>query len=102
MAKERKHLDIFLCQYLETANVYYQPPESVLIKYPAVIYKLDDIQNITANNSMYMQKKAYMVTVIDKEIESELVTKMSKLLNCQFVNNFVSDNLYHTVFRLYY
>ena len=83
-------------------HVYFQPPESVKIKYPAIIYSRNDIDNRFANNDVYKQTYNYQVTVIDRDPDSEIVDKISKLPTCRFNRHFVSDNLNHDVFILYY
>ena len=83
-------------------HVYFQPPESVKIKYPAIIYSRNDIDNRFANNDVYKQTYNYQVTVIDRDPDSEIVDKVSKLPTCRFNRHFVSDNLNHDVFILYY
>ena len=55
-----------------------------------------------ANNSIYKQEKIYKITVIDEDPDSELVEKALRLPLCSFSTRFTSDNLYHTVFKLYY
>lgn len=100
MAKSRKQLQKMLAEQLDTTNVYFQPPESLKMEYPAIVYKLSDIDNKMANNSVYKQNKAYDITVIDNDPDSKLVEKMSMLAT--FITQFTLDNLYHTVFRLYY
>ena len=42
----RLDLQTFLEELLESKNVYFQPPESVKMKYPAIVYALDDIENV--------------------------------------------------------
>lgn len=81
-------------------HVYYQPPESAKIVYPAIIFSKKEILNIHANNRVYRQLYFYQVTVIDEEPESEIVTQISQLPNCEFDRTFKSDNLYHDVFTL--
>ena len=83
-------------------HVYFQPPESVKIKYPAIIYSRNDIDNMFANNDVYKQTYNYQVTAIDRDPDSEIVDKVSKLPTCRFNRHFVSDNLNHDVFILYY
>ena len=36
-------------------NVYFQPPESIKLKYPAIVYSRSDIQNEHADDSVYIQ-----------------------------------------------
>ncbi len=83
-------------------NVYYQPPESVKMEYPAIVYVREDINNNHADNSVYTQSHSYQITVIDKDPDSEIVEAVSKLPRCRFNRHFTSDNLNHDVFILYF
>lgn len=87
---------------LGSRNVYFQPPASVRMKYPAIVYSLYNIWNTFADNNSYMQKTAYAVTVIDKNPDSEIVKAVSTLPLCSFDRFYVSDNLNHTTFTLFY
>jgi hypothetical protein len=87
---------------LGSRNVYYQPPASVKMSYPAIVYSRQRIENDHANNSVYMQNNAYSVTVIDKNPESEIVGKIASLPLCRFDRHYRADNLNHDVFTLYY
>ena len=89
-------------ELLGSRNVYYQPPESLKMSYPAIVYSRKTIDNSYANNSVYKQNYAYEITVIDKNPDSEIVNKVSKLPTCRFDRHFKSDNLNHDVFTLYY
>ena len=48
----RLDLQTFLEELLESKNVYFQPPESVKMNYPAIVYALDDIDNVQADNGV--------------------------------------------------
>ena len=98
----RLNLQTVLEQILESRNVYYQPPESLKLKYPAIVYSRKNIENLHANNNAYIQKKSYEVTVIDDDPDSIIVDKISKLPTCRFDRHYVYDNLNHDVFTLYY
>lgn len=98
----RVDLQNVLEELLGSRNVYYQPPESLKISYPAIVYSRKTIDNSYANNSVYKQNYAYEITVIDKNPDSEIVNKVSKLPTCRFDRHFKSDNLNHDVFTLYY
>lgn len=91
-----------LCGILGTNHVYYQAPEKSQMKYPAIIYNRERINNKHANNHVYYQKTAYKVTVIDPNPDSEIVQKISKMDLCKFENHYVSDNLNHDVYLIYY
>ena len=98
----RIDLQNVLEELLGSRNVYYQPPESLKMSYPAIVYSRKTIDNSYANNSVYKQNYAYEITVIDKNPDSEIVNKVSKLPTCRFDRHFKSDNLNHDVFTLYY
>lgn len=98
----RLELHEILCNLLGTRNVYFQPPESVKMKYPAIVYTRYDIVNTPANNSVYKQDKKYQLTVIDPDPDSEIVNKVSLLPMCIFDRHFKSDNLNHDVFTICY
>ena len=91
-----------LCEVLGTRNVYFQPPESVKLAYPAIVYELSNINNRYANDGVYIQVDSYTVTFISKSPDSEITKALSKLPTCRFDRGFVSNNLYHKVFTLYY
>lgn len=86
-----------------TTQVYFQPPESVKMTYPAIRYSIDGLTNNFANGQVYNQSWHYKVTVIDKKPTSIIAQKVSKLPTVQMVGApYVVDNLYHYVFRIYY
>ena len=98
----RLELHEVLCKILRSRNVYFQPPASVKMQYPAIVYERSDIQNTPANNGVYLQSLQYQVTVIDKNPDSEIVAGVSKLPRCSFDTHFTADNLNHDVFTLYF
>ena len=98
----RLELHEILCDILGSRNVYYQPPESVKMSYPAIVYSRNDIRNKFADDITYMQSHEYEVTVIDKNPDSEIVEKISALPTCRFNRHYASDNLNHDVFTLYF
>lgn len=100
--ESRLELQTLLEEILGSSNVYYQPPESVKMSYPAIVYSLKNMKNNFANNSVYTQYTDYEIIVIDKDPDSEIVSKISKLPMCMFDRIYVSDNLNHTVFTLNY
>lgn len=98
----RLELQTLLENLLGSRNVYFQPPSSVSMKYPAIVYSLNDVVNSHANNSVYSQSIAYTVTVIDKNPDSEYAKKVSKLPMCTFDRPYTADNLNHYVYTLYF
>lgn len=98
----RLQLQTELEELLGSKNVYYQPPASVLMKYPAIIYYRNNIDNLHANDNVYMQSHSYELIVIDEDPDSEIVEKVSRLPFCRFDRHYTADNLNHDVFTIYY
>lgn len=98
----RLELHEVLCEILESRNVYFQPPESVKMQYPAIVYSRRSIDNIHANNSVYMQNNSYELTLIHRDPDNDIVEKLAKLPTCKFDRHFVSDNLNHYTYTLYF
>lgn len=98
---KRLELHKILCEVLGSNNVYYQPPESVRMNYPAIVYSRSDIENRFANNSVYTQSYFYIITVIDYDPDSEIVYRLSQLPGCRYDRHYTVDNLNHDVFILY-
>lgn len=97
----RLHLHKILCDILGSKHVYFQPPESVKLQYPAIIYTCDNLQNTFADDQVYLQHTAYQVTVVDKDPDSSIAAQISRLPLCKFVRHYNSENLNHFVFTLY-
>lgn len=98
----RLELQNLLESILGSRNVYYQPPESIRIKYPAIIYSRNNIDNKFADNIVYMQNHTYQIIVIDANPDSEIIDKISKLPMCRYNRHYTSDNLNHDVFIINY
>lgn len=98
----RLDLQTMLEELLGSRNVYYQPPASVSMRYPAIRYSRKDIDNTFADNTVYMQALCYEIIVIDKNPDSEYVKKVSRLPRCRFDRHYTADNLNHDVFTIYY
>lgn len=98
----RQELQTVFENLLGSRNVYFQPPTSVKMNYPAIVYGLEDIENTFANDGVYSSKRKYLVTVIDENPDSQIVDKVTNLPTCRFNRHFESDNLNHDVFILHY
>lgn len=99
---DRADLQILLENILRSRNVYCDPPESVRMNYPAIRYSRSKIDNTFANNSVYRQDNRYEVIVMYYDPDSELPGLISRLPKCSHDRSYVSDNLHHDVFTLYF
>lgn len=86
----------------ERENVYFQPPPSVIMKYPAIVYQRDSARTEFADNNPYTYNKRYTVTVIDRNPDSEIPDRVAQLPKCLHTRFFTSSNLNHDVFSLYF
>lgn len=91
-----------LCKILGSRNVYFQPPATVSMKYPAIVYRKYSIDNVAADNIHYLQHHGYELTIIDKDPDSKVEEAVSKLPRCRFNRSFASDGLNHFIYILYY
>lgn len=88
---------------LGSRNVYFQPPESLRLKYPCVIYSRDRGKTRHADDMPYIYTRAYELILVTKEADSPLPEKFARSLrSCEHERTYVSDNLYHDVYRIYY
>lgn len=86
---------------LGSRQVYYQPPESIKMIYPAIVYSRNNINSKFANNGIYNNKYGYKIVVIDKDPDSEIVDKVAHLPMCAFNTHYTKDNLNHDIFTIY-
>lgn len=102
LEERSQELQLIFEALLGSRNVYYNPPPSVQMRYPAIVYSRSDIDNVFANDAVYVQNYRYEVTVIDEDPDCKYADIVSKLPQCSFNRHFVSDNLHHHVFNLYH
>lgn len=102
MVKPREELHEILCNILGSRNCYFQPPSSKEMKYPCIRYELARIDQTHADNISYLNAKAYSLTYIDEDPDSDMPDKILKLPYCSFDRSYDADGLHHTVFTLYY
>lgn len=102
MNKRRLELNEILVNVLGSNNVYFQPPATVKIKYPCVIYKRNSQDTIYSNDLLYRKRQSYEVMVIDSNPDSNIPGKIEELPLCRFDRHYTSDNLNHDVYVIYY
>lgn len=89
-------------EVLGSRNVYYKPPESLKMEYPAIRYSKSDIQSRFANNGAYSMMDCYEIIVIDKKPDNGAISELLKLPYCRFSRHYKADNLNHDVLTLYF
>ena len=99
---DRLDLQGLLEEILESRNVYYKPPESIKMQYPAIRYSKKSIQSVYANNSKYLMRDCYELIVISRSPDHPVIKKLLALPYCSYDRPYVADNLYHDVLTIYY
>lgn len=98
---------LILHEKLETIignkNVYFQPPASVMLSYPCIIYSIGSGEAKHANNKVYNYTHSYDVTFIYKKPTINIIEQMlSEFEMCKFNRGYISDNLNHYAFKIYF
>lgn len=102
MARPRLELHEILQNILPDGKIYFQPPENVKLTYPCIIYKLAKIDTTKADDIKYLKHKRYEVTLIHRDPDNTIYDTIEDLPYCDFDRSFVSDNLYHYAFTLFF
>lgn len=92
-----------LVELLGTDHVYFQPPESVRLKYPCIVYERGSGNTEFANNRTYTYRDQYQLTVIDPDPDNEVIDQII----WHFPMNrkgrhYTADNLNHDIINIYY
>lgn len=98
----REELHTILCETLGSSHVYYQPPESLQISYPCIVYSRSKSFERHANNNAYHRRRSYKLTYITRVPDEEVVDRIADLPYCSMEEPYTSDNLYHYPYTMYY
>lgn len=98
----RTDLQSKLEELLGSRNVYYQPPATVMMNYPAIVYSRKRIESKFANDAKYSKMNCYELIVIDRKPDNPVIDKLLDLPYSSFDRYYTADNLHHDVITLYY
>lgn len=101
MAK-RLELHEILKGILGSDHVYFQPPSTLKMVYPCIVYRRSQEAREYADGGLYSRMKRYQVIVIERNPDSEIPDKVGALPLCSFDRHYTSDNLNHDVYNLYF
>ena len=100
---QRLDLHNELLELLGSPNVYFQPPETLKINYPCIIYKKRGGNTRFAGNHPYKHDASYDLTVIDRNPDSDIPKRVAMHFPmCIHSRSYTSNNLNHDSFILYY
>lgn len=98
----RLDLQSLLEELLGSRNVYYQPPESIKMQYPAIRFSKKNIASTHADDSKYLLRDCYDIIVISRSPDDPVIKKLLALPYCSYDRQYVADNLYHDSLTIYY
>lgn len=99
---QRLELQAILEAIPGVSAVYFQPPPSVEMLYPAIVYQRDYAASAFAGNLPYRHTKRYQVTVIDQDPDSGIPDHIAALPMSSFSRFYVADQLNHDVYSVYF
>lgn len=100
MARPRQELQNELKKL--TDQVWFQPPENTIMKYPAIVYTLDASYDLYADGEKFNTWNRYELTIISRNPDEPLLQEVLKLQHTSFDTSFRMDNLNHYQVTLYY
>lgn len=98
----RSQLQTVLSSIPSVKAAYFQPPATMRMEYPCIVYERSKIDTRFADNSPYLLKTRYSLTVIDRNPDSGIQMQVAQLPLCTHDRSFRSDGLNHDSFVLYF
>lgn len=83
-------------------NFYFNPPESTKMTYPCIVYTFNNFDVRRASGKPYIYTRSYKVILIGtkpyEDIKDKIILGMDY---CDFINQYINDNLYHYVYTIF-
>ena len=84
------------------SNVYFQPPSTVKMQYPCIVYSYNIEDIVRADNLDYFSHDSYDIIVIDKNPLSTIPKQVKEAFKYSNIKkSYISDNLNHTPIKIY-
>lgn len=100
MGKPRSELSKILHSYCD--NVYFQPSADKKLTYPCIIYNLENVDIVFADNGSYRIMDEYSITYITRDPDDSNIRDLLSIRYCSLSRSYPSDNLHHYAYRLYF
>ena len=102
MGRTRLEFQAFLETLKGDRNVYYQPPPTFVMSFPAIVYDFDTQEVVHADDIKYLKSTCYKLIYITKLADDPMVETLSELPYCSIGRKYVSDNLHHFPYTIYF
>ena len=84
-------------------DCYFQPPESIKMKYPCYVYHRESPDILRADNIMYRRVHKYGLTYITRDPDDPLIEKTEDHFRmCRLSRFYAVDGLNHYFYELFY
>ena len=100
MQKTRLTLQETLENLLGSKNVYYNPPETLKMEFPCIVYNRTGITETKADNVKYINHTIYKIIVLSSKPDHPVIKKILEIPMTRFSNQYVKNNFYHDVIIL--
>lgn len=87
---------------LDEADVHFQPPTGTEMRFPCITYSRSREAKRFADNLPFHVYQGYTVTVIHKDPDNDIRTKIAALPYCSFDRWYATDGLNHDVYTLFF
>lgn len=97
----RLQLHAELIKFIKLA--YFQPPASLQLKYPCIVYHKSTSPKRYGNDKVYSKNQGYQLTIIETNPDSEIADQVEEYFDyCTITQRYVVDSLHHTTLNLNY
>lgn len=103
MSRPRSELQSKLESLPGLTKAYFQPPESVKLKYDCIVYEPQRPMDVHADDKKYLHHKCYRLTLISRDPDCELAdTILNEFQYITLESFYHTENLHHWVYSLFF
>lgn len=101
LKKNQMNLQRKLEAFLGSRNVYFQPPASMKLCYPCVVYSMERLNRQHADNAPYREAIGYSVTFITRDCDDNRAIQLGSFPYSYLDRFYVAGNLNHYVYTIF-
>lgn len=101
MSRETRRLRLHADFLAIAGNAYFQPPASISMRYPCIVYHYRGDSVLHADNKLYKMIDEYEATLITKDpMPDEMMDAIINLPYARYDRHYIGDNLHHYLFTI--
>lgn len=98
----RPNLQTMLETLSDELHVYFQPPTSTKIIYPAIVYFRNSFSAFRGDNISYGLFPSYTITLKSRNPEDPILKKLLSLPYITYDRHYVVNNIHNDVLTIFY